>query len=157
MDLLQQVLQNILAQVGYTEIILVMLLESSLVPLPSEIIMIPVGYLAATGELNVWLAILSATLGCVLGATINYLLARHIGKALILKYGKYFLIDHHRYHLAEKMFLENAYKATFIGRLLPVVRQFVPLPAGAFGMAFFPFAVLTALGAGIWCTFLILS
>ncbi|HUR39695.1 MAG TPA: DedA family protein [Verrucomicrobiae bacterium] len=140
---------------GYLEIAFLMALESSLFPVPSELVMIPAGYRAATGALDPVLCVLFGTLGSVVGASANYLLGQYVGKALLLKYGKYFLIDNDKYHEAEAMFLKNAYMATFIGRLLPVVRHLISLPAGVFGMKWLPFIGITAAGAAIWCSVLV--
>jgi membrane protein DedA with SNARE-associated domain len=132
-----------------------MALESSLVPVPSELVMIPAGYRAATGALHPALCVLAGTLGSVIGASANYLLGEYVGRAFLLRYGKYLLIDERKYHEAEAMFLRNARIATFIGRLLPVVRHLISLPAGVFGMAWGWFLGITALGAALWCAVLV--
>jgi len=148
-------LAELYAGLGYGEIVFLMALESSLFPVPSELVMIPAGYLAATGALNPALAVLAGTAGSVIGASANYLLGRYVGRAFLLRYGKYLLINDAKYHEAEAMFLRNARMATFIGRLLPVVRHLISLPAGVFGMAWSWFLAITALGAGIWCAVLV--
>lgn len=148
-------LAQLYAGLGYVEITFLMALESSLFPVPSEAVMIPAGYLAATGQLDPVLSVACGTLGSVIGASFNYLLGQYVGKALLLKYGKYLLIDHDKYHEAEAMFLKNAYLATFIGRLLPVVRHLISLPAGVFGMKWVPFIAITAAGAALWCSVLV--
>ncbi|MGH8481244.1 MAG: DedA family protein [Nevskiaceae bacterium] len=140
---------------GYTEIVVLMALESSLFPVPSELVMIPAGYLAATGQLDPFLCVLAGTAGSVIGASANYLLGEYVGRAFLLRYGKYLLIDRQKYHEAEAMFLRNARLATFIGRLLPVVRHLISLPAGVFGMAWGWFLAITALGAALWCAILV--
>ncbi len=143
------------AHLGYAEIFLLMALESSLFPVPSELVMIPAGYLVATGELNPVLAVLSGALGSLLGASANYLLGRYAGRAFLLRYGRWFLIDEAKYREAERLFLRNARLATFIGRLIPVIRHLISLPAGVFGMPLMPFVWLTTLGAGLWCAVLV--
>ena len=140
---------------GYTEIVVLMALESSLFPVPSELVMIPAGYLAATGQLHPALCVLAGTVGSVIGASANYLLGEYVGRAFLLRYGKYLLIDAAKYHEAEAMFLRNARLATFIGRLLPVVRHLISLPAGVFGMPWGWFLAITALGAALWCAVLV--
>jgi membrane protein DedA with SNARE-associated domain len=140
---------------GYTEIVVLMALESSLFPVPSELVMIPAGYRAATGALDPVLAVLAGTAGSVIGASANYLLGEYVGRAFLLRYGKYLLIDAQKYHEAEAMFLRNARLATFIGRLLPVVRHLISLPAGVFGMPWGWFLAITALGAALWCAVLV--
>jgi len=132
-----------------------MALESSLFPVPSELVMIPAGYLAATGQLNPVLCVLAGTAGSVIGASANYLLGEYVGRAFLLRYGKYLLIDADKYHEAESMFLRNAYLATFIGRLLPVIRHLISLPAGVFGMRWAPFLLITAAGSALWCAVLV--
>jgi membrane protein DedA with SNARE-associated domain len=148
-------LGELYAGLGYVEIVLLMALESSLFPVPSELVMIPAGYLSRTGQLNPALCVLAGTAGSVIGASGNYLLGRYVGRAFLLRYGKYLLIDEQKYHEAEGMFLRNARLATFIGRLLPVVRHLISLPAGIFAMRWPVFLAITALGAGVWCTVLV--
>jgi membrane protein DedA with SNARE-associated domain len=143
------------AGLGYGEIVFLMALESSLFPVPSEFVMIPAGYRAATGALDPFLCVLAGTVGSVIGASANYLLGEYVGRAFLLRYGKYLLIDQRKYHEAEAMFLRNARLATFIGRLLPVVRHLISLPAGVFGMAWGWFLGVTALGAALWCAVLV--
>lgn len=156
MDGFLQWIESLVAHLGYTEIFFLMALESSLFPVPSEAVMIPAGYLAARGELDPWLATLAGGLGSLCGASVNYLLGRYAGRAFLLRYGRYLLINERRYHDAEKLFLRNARAATFVGRFIPVVRHLISLPAGVFGMALLPFALLTTLGASLWCGILVL-
>lgn len=148
-------LQEWLAHLGYFEIGVLMALESSLFPVPSELVMIPAGYLAAKSQLNPFLAVLAGGFGSVIGASVNYLLGRTLGRAFLLRYGKYVLINERKYHQAEKLFLRNAIVATFIGRFIPVIRHLISLPAGVFGMAKLPFALVTLAGATLWCAVLV--
>lgn len=148
-------LAELVSRLGYVEIIVLMALESSLFPVPSELVMIPAGYLASTGQLHPVLCVAAGTFGSLIGASANYLLGQYVGRAFLLRYGKYLLIDSRKYHEAEALFLRNAYLATFIGRLLPVVRHLISLPAGVFGMAWAPFLLITALGAALWCAVLV--
>jgi membrane protein DedA with SNARE-associated domain len=148
-------LSELYGGLGYTEIVVLMALESSLFPVPSELVMIPAGYRAATGALDPVLAVLAGTAGSVIGASANYLLGEYVGRAFLLRYGKYLLIDAQKYHEAEAMFLRNARLATFIGRLLPVVRHLISLPAGVFGMPWGWFLGITAFGAALWCAVLV--
>lgn len=140
---------------GYTEIVVLMAMESSLFPVPSELVMIPAGYRAAAGHLDPALCVLAGTVGSLIGASANYLLGRYVGRAFLLRYGRWVLIDPRRYHEAEAMFLKKAVAATFIGRLLPVVRHLISLPAGVFGMAWLTFLAVTAAGAALWCAILV--
>ena len=148
-------LAQLYAGLGYWQILLLMALESSLFPVPSELVMIPAGYLAATGQLDPALATLCGLAGSVIGASANYLLGRYVGRAFLLRYGRYVLIDADKYHEAEALFLRNAYVATFVGRFLPVIRHLISLPAGIFSMRWAPFLALTAAGAGLWCAVLV--
>src|SRR3546814_16834788 len=109
-----------------------MALESSLVPIPSELVMIPAGYLAAQGSLDPLLATLAGGSGSLLGASAHYLFGRYAGRAFLLRYGKYFLIDERNYHEAEKLFLRNAHRATFLDRQRLVYGDSVAV-GGAFG------------------------
>ena len=140
---------------GYLDIVLLMALESSLFPIPSELVMIPAGYVAKTGTLQPALCVAAGTLGSVLGASFNYLLGKYLGRTLLLRYGPYLLIDARKYHEAEGLFLRNAYVATFVGRLLPVVRHLISLPAGVFAMRWSAFLAMTALGSALWCSVLV--
>ena len=148
-------INSVVQHLGYTEIFFLMALESSLFPVPSELVMIPAGYRAAQGGLDPWLATLAGGAGSLLGASANYLLGRYVGRAFLLRYGKWFLINETKYQEAEALFLKNANLATFVGRFIPVIRHLISLPAGTFGMALLPFAVLTTVGATIWCGILV--
>jgi membrane protein DedA with SNARE-associated domain len=148
-------LAELYAGLGYVEITLLMALESSLFPVPSELVMIPAGYLAATGQLDPFLCVLAGTVGSVAGASANYLLGAYVGRAFLLRYGKYLLIDARKYREAEGLFLRNAKLATFIGRLLPVIRHLISLPAGVFAMQWRAFLLITAAGAATWCAVLV--
>ena len=154
MQAFQDWLTQLLAQLGYLEIFVLMALESSLFPVPSELVMIPAGYLAKTGALDPLRVVIAGSGGSLLGASVNYLIGRYLGRAFLLRYGKYLLVDERKYHEAEALFLRNAYVATFVGRLLPVVRHLISLPAGVFGMRPLPFALITLAGAAIWCSVL---
>lgn len=147
---------EVLSHLGYTEIFFLMAMESSLFPVPSELVMIPAGYLAAQGALDPWLATLAGGLGSLFGASANYVLGRYAGRAFLLRHGKYFLVNEAKYHEAEQLFMKNAMLATFVGRFIPVIRHLISLPAGVFGMSLLPFAVLTTVGATIWCGVLVL-
>lgn len=135
-----------------------MTLESSIFPVPSELVLIPAGYLVATGKLGMIGSLIAAILGSLLGATINYyILGQFIGKPFLEKYGKYLLINHKKYLEAESLFLKNDRLYTFLGRFIPVVRHLISIPAGMFRMNFPVFFLLTGLGAGLWCLILMLS
>jgi membrane protein DedA with SNARE-associated domain len=139
---------------GYTGIFILMAMESSVIPIPSEIVMPPAGYLAQQGKMNIWIAILCGTVGSLAGAYANYFAARYLGRPLLLKYGRYVWITEEKFAKVETFFREHGEISTFIGRLLPVVRHLISLPAGLAGMNHFKFSVYTLLGAGIWVTIL---
>ncbi|MDD2892038.1 MAG: DedA family protein [Candidatus Gracilibacteria bacterium] len=155
-----QIFESILAFFGglsYTSVFFLMTLESSIFPVPSEAVMIPAGYLAATGKLDLWLLLAAGTLGSMFGAILNYyILGQWIGKTFLEKYGKYLLINHKKYLEAESLFLKNDRLYTFLGRFIPVIRHLISIPAGMFRMNFPVFLFLTGLGAGIWCLILLL-
>lgn len=139
---------------GYPGILLLMAMESSIIPVPSELVMPPAGYLAFQGRMNPWLAILAGTVGSLIGAYANYYTAHYLGRPLILKYGKYVLIPPDKFERVESFFLRHGEISTFIGRLLPVVRHLISIPAGLAGMNHLRFSLYTLLGAGIWCAIL---
>lgn len=150
-------ISELVAQLDYGSIFFLMALESSLFPVPSEAVMIPAGYLAASGKLSLWISLLVGAFGSLAGATANYLLGKYIGRPFIEKYGKYFLIKKEKYELTERLFDKNDKLYTFLGRLIPVVRHLISIPAGIFRMPYWIFALITTLGAGLWCLILLLS
>ena len=154
-DLAQWLVQNIL-DMGYMGIFLLMMIESSFIPFPSEIVLIPAGYLAQQGEMNMGLIFAAALLGSMVGAFINYFLAYFIGRQLLLKYGKYIFISNSAMEKMETFFQKHGPISTFSGRLIPGIRQLISIPAGLSKMSLLPFSLYTALGAGIWSMVLIL-
>ena len=150
-----QFIQWCLDHLNYWTVTLLMTIESSFIPFPSEIVVPPAAYKAATGELNIWLVIFFSTLGAVFGALINYYLALWLGKPIVYKFansrfGHMCLIDQEKVETAEKFFNKHGVIATFIGRLVTVVRQLISIPAGLAKMHIGKFIAYTALGAGIW-------
>ena len=139
---------------GYPGIFLLMAMESSVIPVPSELVMPPAGYLAHQGTMNIWIAILMGTVGSLAGAYANYFTARYLGRPLVLKYGKYVWITEEKFVKVEQFFLRHGEISTFIGRLLPVIRHLISIPAGIAGMNHLRFSIYTLVGAGIWCTIL---
>ncbi len=139
---------------GYPGIFLLMAMESSVIPIPSELVMPPAGYLAHQGEMSLWVAILCGTAGSLVGAYANYFAAHYLGRPLLLKYGKYVWITEEKFAKVETFFKSHGEISTFIGRLLPVIRHLISLPAGLAGMHHWKFSLYTLLGAGIWCTVL---
>ena len=151
-----QFIQWCLDHLNYWTVTLLMTIESSFIPFPSEIVVPPAAYRAAsTGELNIWLVIFFSTLGAVFGALINYYLALWLGKPIVYKFansrfGHMCLINQEKVETAEKFFNKHGVIATFIGRLVTVVRQLISIPAGLAKMNIVKFIIYTALGAGIW-------
>ncbi|MEP6573223.1 MAG: DedA family protein [Gemmatimonadota bacterium] len=139
---------------GYPGIVALMAIESSVLPLPSELVMPPAGYLAAKGEMNAYLAVLAGAAGSVLGAMINYYLAVLIGEPVLRRYGKYVLISNASLDKAEAFFKRHGEFGTLLGRLVPVVRHLISIPAGLARMNKARFAIFTAIGAGSWCAVL---
>lgn len=140
---------------NYGSITFLMALESSIFPVPSEAVMIPAWYLVKTWWLNMFLVIFFGTLWSLIWAIVNYfILGQLIGKPFLLKYGKYFLIKESDYHRTEKLFLTNDKLYTFLGRLIPVIRHLISIPAWIFKMHFWYFVLITTLGAALWCTIL---
>ncbi|HEY5521768.1 MAG TPA: DedA family protein [Desulfuromonadaceae bacterium] len=151
-----QWLLDTIGAMGYPGIILLMAMESSIIPVPSELIMPPAGYLAYQGKMDMAVAILCGTAGSLIGAYANYFVSHYLGRPLILKYGKYVLIPPDKFERVERFFLQHGEISTFIGRLLPVIRHLISIPAGVAGMNHLKFCLYTVLGAGIWCTILTL-
>lgn len=139
---------------GYPGIFLLMAMESSVIPIPSELVMPPAGYLAQQGQMNMAVAILCGTLGSLVGAYANYFAAHHLGRPLLLKYGKYVWITEEKFAKVEQYFKDHGEISTFIGRLLPVIRHLISLPAGLAGMNHLKFSLYTLFGAGLWVTVL---
>ena len=146
-------LQTLLA-VGYPGIVLLMALESSILPVPSELVMPPAGYWAAKGQMSFAVALACGVLGSVLGALANYYGARLIGRPLIQRYGRYVLLSERNLERSERFFAEHGEISTLIGRLFPVIRHLISIPAGLHGMPLPKFVLYTATGAGVWCAIL---
>ncbi len=139
---------------GYAGVILLMALESSFVPFPSEVVVPPAGYLASLGQMNIFLVILSGISGSILGSLLNYWIAYRFGRDFLLKYSKYFFINTEKFAKFEVFFNTHGEITTFAGRLIPVIRQYISFPAGLVRMNLKKFIFYTGLGAAIWCTVL---
>lgn len=152
-DLITWLVETI-SRLGYPGILLLMAVESSFFPLPSEVIMPPAGYLVAQGRMNAAWAVVAGTLGSVLGAVFNYFLAQKLGRPLLYRYHRYFLISVASLERSEAFFRRHGEIGTLLSRLLPVARHLVSLPAGLAHMRLDRFVGYTAAGAGLWCVIL---
>ena len=146
---------NLVESWGYLGIFCMMFLESSFFPFPSEVAMIPAGYLVFQGKMNIFLAFFAGTFGSLMGAIFNYYLCYFFGRGLIEKYGKYVGIDDDKMQKFESFFKCHGEISTFNSRLIPGIRQYISLPAGLARMNIFKFSLFTTLGAGIWVAILL--
>ncbi|HXE43096.1 MAG TPA: DedA family protein, partial [Candidatus Baltobacteraceae bacterium] len=141
---------------GYALVALLMAAESSVLPLPSEVIIPPAAHLAHTGQipLSLWGIVIAGALGSWLGATLMYWASRLAGRPLVLRYGKYFFIPPQKVEGAERWAAHYGGMGIFISRLLPVVRHLIGIPAGIVRMNYWKFSAFTVLGSAIWCSVL---
>jgi membrane protein DedA with SNARE-associated domain len=144
-----------MANLNYFTIALLMLIESTFLPLPSEVVIPFAAYKAGQGELNVFIVVLSGTIGALSGSLINYTLAYYLGRPLVYKFadsklGKLFLLSKEKVMHAEEYFIRNGKTSTFIGRLVPGIRHLISIPAGLAKMSLRDFMMFTFIGAGIW-------
>lgn len=140
----------IISSLGYTGIVVAMAIESACIPLPSEVIMPFSGYLVSQGRFSLWGVSLAGALGCTLGSAVAYAAGAYGGRPFILKYGRYFLISSHELDRADRWFARYGMAATFISRLLPVIRTFISLPAGIARVPVIPFLAYAFLGSLPW-------
>ena len=153
---LAQQLVDLIFGWGYLGIFIMMAIESSFIPFPSEIVLVPAGYLASKGDMNITYIMMSAISGSIVGAFINYFLAFTLGRKFLLRYGKYFFISSEALGKMEKFFKKHGHISTFTGRLIPGIRQLISIPAGLAKMDLLEFTAFTTLGAGIWALILTL-
>ena len=153
---LAQELVNLIFDWGYLGIFIMMAIESSFIPFPSEIVLIPAGYLASKGDMTLGMIMLAALGGSMVGAFINYFLALTLGRKILKRYGKYFFIKESALEKMDAYFEKHGHISTFIGRLIPGIRQLISIPAGLSRMNLGVFSLYTAMGAGIWALILTL-
>src|SRR5947207_8302263 len=139
---------------GYPGVFALMAVESTVFPLPSEVVIPPAAYWAEQGRFHFWGIVVAATLGSWAGAAISYWVARSVGRPLILKYGRYVFVPEKKWHLAEGWINRYSAAGVFFARLLPVLRHLVSLPAGAARTPFAVFSIATLAGSFAWCTVL---
>ena len=150
---------SLLYNLNYPTILLLMLLESTVIPVPSELVVAPAAYHAASGELNVFLVVLFATIGADMGASINYFVALYVGRPVIYKFanskwGKLCLLNQEKVEKSEHYFDNHGVAATLTGRLIPGIRHLISIPAGLARMNYWKFLLYTTIGAGLWHTIL---
>jgi len=153
---LAQDLVDLIFDWGYLGIFLLMAVESSFLPFPSEIVLVPAGYLASKGDMSIAMIMTSALAGSLVGAFINYYLALTLGRKILEKYGKYFFIKESALDKMDNYFAKHGAISTFIGRLIPGIRQLISIPAGLSRMNLAVFSLYTTLGAGIWALILVM-
>ena len=152
---------SMLGHLNYGTIFILMLLESTVIPVPSELVVAPAAYHAAAGNLDIWLVILFATLGADVGATINYLAGWYLGRPIIYKFanskwGHLCLLNQEKVEKSERYFDEHGMVATITGRLLPGIRHLISIPAGLAKMSYWKFLLYTTIGAASWHSILAL-
>ncbi len=149
------IISTLLNNLNYPTILLLMLLESTVIPVPSELVVAPAAYHAASGQLNVFLIVLFATIGADLGASINYFVALYVGRPVIYKFanskwGKLCLLNQQKVEKSEQYFDNHGVAATLTGRLIPGIRHLISIPAGLARMSYWKFLLYTTIGAGLW-------
>lgn len=152
---------SMLGHLNYGTIFVLMLLESTVIPVPSELVVAPAAYHAAGGNLDMWLVILFSTLGADVGATINYLAGWYLGRPIIYKFanskwGHLCLLNQEKVEKSERYFEKHGMVATITGRLLPGIRHLISIPAGLSRMNYWKFLLYTTIGAGTWHSILAL-
>jgi len=143
-------LVDFVQHLGYIGIFIMTFIESTFVPVPAEVTMIPAGYLVQQGKMHFWLVLASAVTGTMGGAYLNYWIAKKYGRELFDRYGKYFMMTDAKMEKLEQFFEKHGAISTFTGRLLPGVRHYISFPAGLAKMKLSTFCIYTALGGGIW-------
>ncbi len=150
MNVIVQFLLNVIGYGGYSGIFILMFLESSFFPFPSEIVIPPAAYLAAKGKMDVGFVVAFGVGGSLVGGLFNYYISYKMGYPFLEKYGKYVGLNKKNLDKVRLFFKKHGEISTFIGRLLPGIRQYISLPAGLAKMNLFTFSLFTSLGAGIW-------
>ncbi len=152
---MEEFIKSLLEELGYGWVFILMFIEGSVIPAPSELIVPPAAYKAAAGDLNIYLVLLSATTGALMGSMANYIAAYYLGRPVMYRFansklGHLCLLNQEKVEQAEKYFYDHGVIATLTGRLLPGIRQIISIPAGLAKMKFWKFALYTGIGAGLW-------
>ena len=155
LEYVQPIIDWYMDNMNYLTITILMIIESSFIPFPSEVVVPPAAWKASEGDLNLYLVVVFSTLGALVGAYVNYFLAKYLGRPLIYKFSEtrfahFCLIDRHKVEKAELYFVKHGKASTFVGRLIPGIRQLISIPAGLSKMSFWTFTLYTVLGALIW-------
>ncbi|WP_205880299.1 DedA family protein [Lichenicoccus roseus] len=150
-ELLAAWITGVISAGGYAGVAALMALESACIPLPSEVIMPFAGYLTSTGRFSLLGVALAGAIGCNIGSTVAYWIGATGGRRFVDRYGGWVLLDHHDLDVAERFFARFGTPAVLIGRVLPVVRTFIALPAGMARMRQLPFQLYTFVGSFVWC------
>ncbi len=145
---------SFIGSVGYTGVFVLMILESMIMPVPSEAVLPFAGMLVADGHFTLMAVIFFSTLGSIVGSLISYYIGDYGGRPLLDKFGKYLLLDHHHLDLTEKYFQKKGDITILVCRFIPVVRHLISIPAGMGKMNIWKFSIYTIIGAGLWNTFL---
>ena len=136
---------------GYLGVFVLMAMESSIIPVPSEIVMPPAAFWASQGKMSFWGVVLAGTGGSYLGSVVSYALSAWVGEPLIQKYGRWIFLSPEKIKWAQDWMSRHGFFGIFLARLLPVVRHLISIPAGFLKMSLSRFSVATVLGAGLWC------
>jgi membrane protein DedA with SNARE-associated domain len=156
LEIFAEWLVDVVQWAGYIGVFVATFLESTFVPIPSEVTMIPVGVLVQSGDMNLIIVIAISVIGAVSGALFNYYIAYHYGRRFLYNYGKYLFFNHDKMEKLDKFFASHGEISTFTGRLVPGLRHIIAFPAGLAHMNLKKFCIYTGAGGGIWMTTLIM-
>ncbi|WP_297406046.1 DedA family protein [uncultured Cetobacterium sp.] len=155
MEILLQQIADFFLSLGYLGIFIMMTLEASFIPFPSELALLPAGYLIGQGEMNTFIVLIVGTMGCIVGSSINYFLGAFFGRELILKHGKYLFLNNEKFKKMENLFKKKGDFIVFFGRFIPVIRQYISFPPGIVKMNYFKFITYTGIASGIYVSILV--
>ena len=153
-ELLVQYIVVFIANTGYASVVILMMLESMVAPVPSEAVMPFAGFLVVTGQFTFAGVVFFSTLGSIIGSLISYYIGYYGGRPLVDRFGKYLLLDHHHLEVTEKYFIKKGEITIFISRFIPIIRHLISIPAGMGKMNVIKFSIYTIIGAALWNSFL---